>query len=112
MFKNVEEIQKFNKDQIEAVTLAASTFAKGLKQLADETVEYTKKHYEASSSTAEKFLGAKSLEDKIQIQTDFAKATYEAFVAQATKIGTLYTDLAKDAFKPFKEAFAKTPASN
>jgi hypothetical protein len=112
MFKNIEEIQKLNKNQIEIVSAAASTFAKGLKQLADETAEYAKKQYEASSSAAEKFLGAKSLEDKIAIQTDFAKTTIEGFVAQATKVGALYTDLAKDAFRPFQEAFSKTPATN
>ena len=48
---------------------------------------------------------------QIKIQTDFAKTAYEGFVAQATKIGTLYSDLAKDSFKPFAEAFAKTPTS-
>ena len=58
MFKNVEEIQKFNKDQIEAATAAASTFFKGLKQLAEETAEFSKKNYDASSATAEKFFGA------------------------------------------------------
>jgi hypothetical protein len=112
MLKNIEEIQKLNKDQIAAVSAAASNFVKGLKQIADETAEFTKTHYDASSATAEKFFGAKSLEDKIAIQTDFAKTTYEGFVAQATKIGALYTDLAKDTFKPFTEAFAKIPASN
>ena len=111
MLKNVEEIQKFNKDQIAAVTAFASTFFKGWKQLAEETAEFSKKNYEASSATAEKFFGAKSLEDKIAIQTEFAKTAYEGFVAQATKIGALYSDLAKDAFKPITEAFAKVPAS-
>jgi hypothetical protein len=91
---------------------AGRNFVKGLKQIADETAEFTKTHYDASSATAEKFFGAKSLEDRIAIQTDFAKTTYEGFVAQATKIGALYTDLAKDTFKPFTEAFSKIPASN
>jgi hypothetical protein len=112
MFRNMEEIQKLNKNQFEAVSAAASNYAKGLKQLADETAEFAKKHYDASTTTAEKFFGAKSLEDKIAIQTEFAKTTYEGLVAQATKIGAIYADLAKDAFKPFTEAFTKTPASN
>ena len=111
MFKNVEEIQKFNKDQISAVTTAASTFVKGLTQLGEETAAFTKGHYETSAATAAKFFGAKSLDEKIKIQADFAKTAYEGFVAQATKIGMLYSDLAKDAFKPFAEAFAKTPTS-
>jgi hypothetical protein len=46
-----------------------------------ETAAFTKKQYEASSATAEKFFGAKSLDEKITIQTDFAKTAYEGFVA-------------------------------
>jgi hypothetical protein len=47
----------------------------------------------------EKLLGAKSLETVIQIQSEFAKASYAAFVAQATKMGELHSNLAKAAFK-------------
>jgi len=110
--KNLEEIQSFNKAQYDAATAAASTFVKGLKQLADETAEFTKKHYEASSSTVEKFIGAKSLEDKIPIQTDFAKSTCEGLLAQGTKVGALYSDLAKEVFKPLANAFVKAPANS
>jgi hypothetical protein len=88
---------------------AGRNFVKGLKQIADETAEFTKTHYDASSATAEKFFGAKSLEDRIAIQTDFAKTTYEGFVAQATKIGALYTDLAKDSRSQKLSARSRLP---
>lgn len=107
MFKNVEDFQKFNKEQIEAVTAASSTFQKGLQQIASETASFTKKHFETSSAAVEKLLGAKSLDAAFQIQTDYAKTAYESFVAQATKFGELYTNLAKDAFKPVETAVAK-----
>jgi hypothetical protein len=35
-----------------------------------------------------------------QIQSEFAKAAYADFVAHATKMGELHSDLAKAAFKP------------
>ena len=50
----------------------------------------------------EKLLGAKSLEKAIEIQTAYAKTAYEGFVAQATRMGELYADLAKEAYKPFE----------
>lgn len=107
MFKNVDDFQKFNKEQIEAMTAVSSTFQKGMQQIATETSAYAKKHFETSSAALEKLLGAKSLDAAFQIQTDYAKTAYEAFVAQATKIGELYTNLAKDAFKPVETAVAK-----
>ena len=49
----------------------------------------------------------KSFEKAIEIQTDYAKQTYEGFVAEATKLGELYAELAKEAYKPFEALVAK-----
>jgi hypothetical protein len=35
------------------------------------------------------------------------KTAYEGFVAQSTKMGELYANLAKDAFKPYEGLVAK-----
>jgi hypothetical protein len=56
-------------------------------------------------------LGAKSLDDAIQTQSEYAKSAYESFVAQATKIGEIFTVLAKEAFKPVESAIAKVQAA-
>jgi hypothetical protein len=42
----------------------------------------------------------------IQIQSEYAKTSYADFVAQATKMGELHSDLAKAAFKPAAQAIA------
>ena len=110
MFTNIEEIQKFGKQQLEAATAATATFSKGLQEIAAETTDYSKKAIAANTSVVEKLLGAKSVETAIQIQTEFAKTAYEGFVAQATKIGELYAKLAKEAFKPLETAYAKVAA--
>jgi phasin family protein len=110
MFTNVEEIQKFSKQQLEAVTAATTSFSKGLQEIATEASDYSKKAIAANTSVVEKLLGAKNVETAIQIQTDFAKSAYEGFVAQATKVGELYAKLAKEAFKPIETAYAKASA--
>ena len=55
----------------------------------------------------ESLLGAKSLEKAIEIQTDYVKTAYEGFVAQSSKLGELYTDLAKETYKPLEGMIAK-----
>ena len=50
-----------------------------------------KKSFEDGSAALEKLFGAKSLEKAIEIQSDYAKSAYEGFVAEATKMGELYT---------------------
>jgi phasin family protein len=111
MFKNIEDLQKYSKDQIESATAAATAVSKGVQQLAAEVTDYSKKSVETSSAFVEMLLGAKSLDSAVQIQTDFAKSSYETFVAQATKFGELYTNLAKEAFKPVEAVVAKAQAA-
>ena len=107
MFTNVEEIQKFGKQQLEAASAATASLSKGLQEIAAEASDYSKKALAANTSVVEKLLGAKSVETAIQIQTDFAKSAYEGFVAQATKVGELYAKIAKEAFKPIETVYAK-----
>ena len=52
-------------------------------------------------------ISSKSLEKAIEIQSDYAKQSYESFVAEATKFGDLYAELAKEAYKPFESIVAK-----
>ena len=55
----------------------------------------------------EKLSGVKSMEEAIKLQTEFAKSAFETFVAESQKIAGLYTDLAKQNFKPFAGSIAK-----
>ena len=84
-----------------------AALSKGAQAITSEATEYTKKAFEQAQSTVEKLLSAKSLEKAIEIQTEYARSSYESFVAGATKIGELYADLARDAYKPFEAAVAK-----
>jgi hypothetical protein len=43
----------------------------------------------------------RSLDKAIEVQTEYAKAAYETFIAESQKIRGLYSDLAKQTFKPF-----------
>ena len=70
--------------------------------IAAEATEYTRKSVEAGSSFMEALLSANSLEDAIEIQAGYFKQAYEVFVAESSRLGELYADLAKDAYKPFE----------
>ena len=103
---NFDEFQDFSKQQLEAITSASSTWTKGLQELAAESTDYTKKAFAAGSATLEKLAGARSLEAAIQIQSDYAKQSYEGFVAQSSKVSELFAKVASDALKPVTTAYA------
>ena len=111
MLKNVDEMQKLGKDNVEAAMKAFGATSKGFQAIAAEVTNYSKKSFEDGTAAVERLLGAKTVEKAIEIQSEYAKTAYEGFVAEATKLGELYADLAKEAYKPFEGYLAKvTPA--
>jgi hypothetical protein len=102
-----DQIQKLSQENVDAAMKAFGTVSKGAQAIAVETADYAKKAFEQSTATLEKLFGAKTLDKAIEVQSDYLKSTYEGFVAQSTKLGELYTNLAKDAFKPYEGLVAK-----
>ena len=107
MLKNFEDIQKLGKENMDSCMKQMGTVSKGWQTIATEVADYSKKSFEDGSAALERLLGAKTLEKAIEVQSEYAKSAYEGFVAQATKIGELYTDLAKESYKPLEGMMAK-----
>ena len=103
----VEEMQQYGKEQFDAAVASANTFSSGFQAIATAYGDYTKKSFEDTKSFVEKLSGVKSVEKAIEVQTEFAKSAYETFVAESQKIGALYSDLAKQAYKPLEGMAAK-----
>lgn len=103
----VEELQQYGKEQFDAAVASANTFSSGFQAIATAYGDYTKKSFEDTKSFVEKLSGVKSMDKAIEVQTEFAKSAYETFVAESQKIGALYSDLAKQAYKPVEGLVAK-----
>jgi hypothetical protein len=103
------------REQIDATTtsFASSTsFPGGFQAIATAYGDYTKKSFEDTRLFVEKLSGVKSFDKAIEIQTEFAKSAFEAFVAESQKIGALYGDLAKQSYKPFGGFVARMTPTN
>ncbi|MBY0613235.1 MAG: phasin family protein [Beijerinckiaceae bacterium] len=102
MYQALETVQKTAKDNFDLVVKNVSTTTKGVQAIATETTDYTKKAFEQSSAVLGQLAGSKSVEKALELQASYARNAYEGFVSYATKLGTLYTDLAKESMKPFE----------
>jgi phasin family protein len=105
-----DEMNKLGKDSMDVAMNSFGAWSKSGQAIVAEVVDYSKKSVEGSAAAWEKLLGAKSLEKVMEVQTDYLKSSYEGFVAEATKLGELYADFAKEAYKPFESAYAKASA--
>jgi phasin family protein len=110
MVKNIDELQQFGKDNMDATMKSVGAVSKSWQAISVEIADYSKRSFEQSTAATEKLLGAKSLEKAVEIQSDFVKSAYEGLVAEATKLGELYSDLAREMYKPFEGQFGKAPS--
>ena len=106
MTKDSDNIKHAENGQPDAATIGLASYMIIFQAIVAEGADYTKKSVESRLALGEKLIGTKSLEAVVQIQSEYAKAAYAAFVAHATKMGELYSDLAKAAFKPVELPFA------
>ncbi|SCZ07665.1 phasin family protein [Microvirga guangxiensis] len=107
MLQPFANLQKLGQENLEATIKAAGAFSSNAQAIVNETTDFARKSFEHNSATVEKLIGAQSLDKAIEVQTAYAKGAYESLVAQSTKMGSLYTALATDMFKPFEGLLTK-----
>ena len=111
MSTNFNEMQTLCSNQFEAINAANASTVKALEAIATERMDYSKKSFEKGRMLVEKLFGAKKFDEVIQLQSNFVISAFEDFVAEAAKIGEMYSSLAKEAFKPANVGTAGQPVT-
>lgn len=105
MIKNFEDVQKLSQTNLDTSMKMWGDWTKNWQAIAAEMTDYTKRSFEEGTQTFEKLLGAKTVEQALEIQTSYAKKAYDEYMREMNKIGTMYADIAKEAYKPVEKAF-------
>jgi hypothetical protein len=110
-FQNAtDNFQKIGKDNYDAMVRSYGELNKGLQVIAARWTEFSKQSFEDATRTFERLAGVKSLEQAFEIQSAYAKRTYDNWVAEASKLGEMYANLAREAYKPVEKAVTKKVA--
>jgi len=80
--------------------------------IAEAYRDYSRKSFEQTSCFFEKLAGARSLAGAFEIQADFARQSYETFVAQSRRIRELYGELARQRLQRFERLVTKTTGAS
>ncbi|PWB80104.1 MAG: Phasin [Methylocystaceae bacterium] len=95
---NFDDMRELGKQQFDIVSSATNSTAKGLRAIAAEATDYSRQSFDNSRAFFEKLLRVQKLDDIIQLQSEFARTTYGDFIARASKVGELCSNLAREAF--------------
>jgi hypothetical protein len=107
-----EEFQRASKDGFDAAVSSFGEVNKGLKAITAEVTAYSMKAFEDGTRAWDQLLRAKSLEQVIEVQSQYARMAYEGYVAEWTKLGEMYAGLTRNASKPVEQAAAKAGSPN
>ena len=99
-----QQAQERMQSGFEAASRSFTEANKGFQALAAEMMEYSKASFDDAVRTWTQLIGVRSLEQVIQIQSDYAKRTYENHMAELNKLGEMGVGMMRDASKPVQEA--------
>jgi hypothetical protein len=99
-----QQFQKTAERGLEAANQSFSEANKGFQALAAEMMNYSKATFDDATRTWAQLIGVKSLEQAIQIQSDYAKRVYQNHLAELSKLSQMTLDMWSDASKSAEDA--------
>ena len=101
-----EELVDFTKGNVEAVIASARVAAKASEAFGQEAAEYGKKNLESATTAFKSFATVKSPTELFQLQSEFAKASFDSIVAEASRVSEALMKVAGEVAQPISNRYA------
>jgi len=98
--KSYDSLTAFQKANMEAFIQSANLATKGVESLNAEALAYSKQAIEDTVAAAKAAITSKSIQELIEVQSDFAKSYFDSIMGQATKFGEMFMSVAKESAEP------------
>ncbi len=102
------EINSHGKRNLEAVVESVTAATRGAETLGAQALAYSKKSWEDSTAAAQALGSAKSVQEVVEIQTNWAKSALESYMTEVSKWSDTVSASVKDSFKPLNERVTAT----
>lgn len=99
-FTGYDEAADFSKDTLEAVMTSSNVVAKGVEDLGRAVTNFTQTSIEDNLTMATKVFSAKSLQEVVQLQSDWVKASLGGFFNESARLQELSLKVTNDALGP------------
>lgn len=99
----LSEASAFGKQNMEAWLASASAAQKGMETLSAHAVAFSKATIENHVAATKSLMTSKSVQEFVEKQNDYAKTSFEAYVAELTSLSDLVSGVAKDVTAPINE---------
>ena len=104
--KSLDEMSAMAKGNVEALIASTKAATAGLETIAHQVAEFSRKSFEDTTAAARALTTVKTPNELMQLQSDFAKAQFDAAVAEMSKLSETLVKLAGEVFEPVQNRIA------
>jgi phasin family protein len=102
VFKGYDDLTVVGKDNIDACMKSGTILAKGLEALGKEVAKYTQASIEKNLAATQTMMGARTLREAVDLQSNYARESFDSLVAETTKLTELSVEVANQAIEPLQ----------
>jgi hypothetical protein len=95
------ELAAFSRDNLAAAVKSNAALSAGCEAIGQEVMIFARNTMEHASEVARAWLGARTIEDVVRLQTDLVKHNFEGLVAGSTKLSELGATMTSEALAPW-----------
>jgi hypothetical protein len=107
-----DEYQRLGQSGLDAAIRSYGEAGNGLQAFAAEITSYSKNALDDFVRMCEQLLGSKTIEQAMQIQSDYVKRAYDNHMSEMSKLGEIFTQVSRNSYKPIEQAAAKSDVPN
>ncbi len=96
----LNEVNALSKGNIEAVVESLTAATKGAETVGAQAMAFSKKNWEEAVAATKTLSSAKSVQEVVELQSKYAKASMEAYVSELNLLTETLSASFKDTFKP------------
>jgi len=100
--KSYQDLVTASKANLDAMIEANTTAYKGVKQMSDEILAYTKARHEANVAVSKALTAAKSVQEAMQLQQDHVQKSLESVISKGGELSESAVSLANQVMEPLQ----------
>ena len=104
--KSMDEMAEMTRANVDALMVSAKAATAGVEQVMAHLTEASKKSFEGTSAMVKTLAAAKTPNELMQLQSDFAKTQFDEAVAQYSKMTEMMVKLAGEVMEPVQNQMA------
>jgi len=101
-FRGYDHFLGYGQETLEAYLKAANAAGKGAETFHNEFFAWSRQSLEEGVNAAKAVMASKSVQEAIELQTDFARSAFDGYVNEMSKLGEIMTNAARDSLAPLK----------